>query len=151
MSKNKHFDSRGHEASIRRKKSRNNIQGFSTLSQVTGLPQKSKKHHSSEHSEALKTVKEPEEICALCGEKIENIALAIVNSDGAFVHFDCVINELKEKYHVRENQTVSYLGSGAFGLCEKDGEGKWIIVERVSYEKAEDTKRMKEYVNSLKC
>ncbi len=148
--------SQGKQRPEKKKKNRksseqkNTIQGFSTLSQVSGAPLKSV-HHSKIQVPPPKSVKEPHTICPLCGQKINLISEALTDPKGEFVHFDCVIKELRERYRPRENQTISYVGRGNFALCEKDEENKWTIVERIQYESGESVEKMRSYVESLKA
>ncbi|MCR5732038.1 MAG: hypothetical protein K6G51_03755 [Sphaerochaetaceae bacterium] len=123
--------------------------GFSTLSQVSGLPTKTV-YHSRLQVIPEKSVKEPHVICHICKEKINLISEALTDPSGEYVHFDCVIKELRESYKPRGNQTISYVGRGNFALCEKDENGKWTIIERIPYESGESVEKMKSYVESLK-
>lgn len=123
--------------------------GFSTLSQVSGLPPKTV-FHSRLSVPPEKVVKEPHVICHICKEKIDLISEALTDPSGEYVHFDCAIRTLKESYRPRENQTISYIGRGNFALCEKTEDGKWMIVERIPYESSESNEKMKNYVESLK-
>ena len=50
----------------------------------------------------------------------------------------------------KENQVVSYIGSGNFGLCEKNQDGKWVILKTINYESSEKNKEMKAYIEGLK-
>lgn len=123
--------------------------GFTTLNQVTGVP-KAHSFHSRIPLQNVKTVREPGTACAICGEKIDSIAQAVTSPSGAYVHFDCALEDIRKNYHVHEGQSVSYVGKGAFGICEKDEEGKWHILERIQYESPEANTRFKEYVEEQK-
>lgn len=125
------------------------ISGFSTLSQVAGVPL-ARPYRSNIAVLPVKTVNEPHLTCPVCGEPIEVIAEAMTNAQGAYVHFDCVLNELKASETLTENQTISYLGSGTFGVCEKGEDGKYFIVKRIDYENHEKFSAMKNFVESLK-
>lgn len=125
------------------------LQGFQTLSQVSGVPVKSV-YHSKLSVAPVKSVREPHSICPICSQKINLISEALTDPRGEYVHFDCVIKQLRERYRPRENQTISYVGRGNFALCEKNEEGKWSIVERIQYESGESVEKMRSYVESLK-
>jgi len=125
------------------------LQGFQTLSQVSGAPLKSV-HHSRIPVAPVKSVREPHTICPICGQKINLISEALTDPKGEYVHFDCVIKQLRERYRPRENQTISYVGRGNFALCEKGADGKWSIVERIQYESGESVEKLRSYVESLK-
>ena len=132
-----------------RRASKAPISGFSTLNQVAGVP-KPREHHSSIPVSDPKRVNEPLICCAICGEKIDLIASAMTNPDGGYVHFDCALNRIKEEESLSENQVVSYIGSGNFGVCERDANGSYHIVKTINYESQEKIKAMKEFVESLK-
>lgn len=124
------------------------ISGFSTLSQVSGAPL-TKPYHSSIPVLPPRTVIEPFERCVICGEKIDGIASAFSLPNG-YAHFDCVLERLKQSEHLEENETISYVGSGSFGVCRKDNEGKYTIVRKMDVESKENFQNFKTYVESLK-
>lgn len=132
----------------RKKKQKQTISGFSTLNQVSGVPLV-REHHSNIPVPPPRNVAEPGVICTICNQRIESIASAL-STDSGYVHFDCALDSIKAEERPTENQTVSYIGSGRFGVCEKDENGKWIIVKTIQYESPEKNKAMKEYVEGLK-
>lgn len=132
-----------------KKKVQSAITGFSTLNQVAGVPKPSE-HHSSIPVDTPKRIREPQPVCSYCGKEIENIAEAFTASDGSYVHFDCVISRIKEVERPKEDETVSYIGSGNFALIGKDEEGRYKIIKTIPFETPDKTKAMKEYVESLK-
>ena len=125
------------------------LTGFATLNQVSGVP-KSHPYKSKLQVSPAKIIKEPLVSCSICGETIHNISQAMINPDGSFVHFDCVLEDLKKNHSVHENQTISYIGRGTFALLEKDENGSWSIVERYVYENQESFEKMKAYVEGTK-
>ncbi len=131
------------------KKDDGKLNGFSSLNQVTGVP-KPVVFHSRIPVPPVKVVKEPKESCAICGKTIELIADSLINPKGEFEHFECVLAALNEKYQPREDEKISYIGKGAFGLCAKDENGKWFIKERIPYESKEDNEKMHLFVEGLK-
>lgn len=133
----------------RKNENEGKLQGFTTLNQVTGVP-KSHALHSRIPLQGVRTIKEPGATCVLCGERIENIAEAVSSQNGEFVHFDCVLEDIRKSYHVHEGQSISYVGKGAFGICEKDEEGKWHIIQRIQYESPEANLKLKEFVEEQK-
>ncbi|MCI7607387.1 MAG: CPXCG motif-containing cysteine-rich protein [Spirochaetales bacterium] len=124
------------------------ISGFSTLSQVAGVPLK-RTHHSSLDIPMPKYVSEPYPICPYCGEKIDLIADSFF-VDGEYIHFDCMLSSIKEREVLENNQTISYIGSGAFGVCQKGENGSYTIVKRIEVENKDDSLKMKNYVEGLK-
>ena len=133
----------------KKKKKNSGITGFSTLNQVAGVPKPSE-HHSSIPVDTPKRIREPQPVCSYCGKEIENIAEAFTASDGSYVHFDCVISRIKEAERPKEDETVSYIGSGNFALIGKDEEGRYKIIKTIPFETPDKTKAMKEYIESLK-
>ena len=58
---------------------------------------------------------------------------------------------IKEKEVLEEGQSISYLGSGTFGVCQKSEDGKYTIVKRIEVENKDDSLKMKNYVEGLKA
>lgn len=133
----------------KKKKKNSGITGFSTLNQVAGVP-KPREYRSSLPVETPGTIKEPHPVCSICGNTIMNIAAAFTAPDGSYVHFDCVLDQIKQSEHLGEGETVSYIGSGNFGIIGKDEDGKPVILRRIPYETGERVKAMREYVASLR-
>lgn len=125
------------------------LTGFSTLNQVSGVP-KPHAYKSKIQVAQSKMIKEPLVKCSICGETIQNISQAMFAPDGSFVHFDCVLDNLKKNHNVHENQTISYIGRGTFALLEKGENGSWSIVERYVYENQESYEKMKAFVEGTK-
>ena len=124
------------------------ISGFSTLSQVAGVPVK-KTHHSTLDTPPVKSVQEPHPNCAYCGEPIDLIADSF-SVEGGYAHFDCVLSSIKEREVLEENQTISYLGSGSFGICQKDENGKYSIIKKIEVENKDSGIAIREYIEGLK-
>lgn len=135
--------------SSRKKKNKAAISGFSTLNQVAGVPY-IREHHSNISVLPVKSVNEPNLICPRCNKKIDTIASALTSPSGDYIHFDCALEEIKSEEKPRDGQVVSYIGSGNFGLCEKDESGKWAILKTIQYESSDKNKQIKEYVEGLK-
>ena len=125
------------------------ISGFSTLSQVAGLPQK-RTHHSNLEVPPSKSVQEPHPVCIYCGNPIDLIADSF-SLEGGYAHFECVLSQIKEREVLEENQSISYLGSGSFGICAKDSDGKYTIVKRIEVENKDSGIAMRSFVEGLKA
>ena len=68
---------------------------------------------------AIADVKAREVICPKCGQPITDIASAIADkSTGAPVHFDCVLNQVKQSEPTGENEKVAYIGQGRFAVLQ---------------------------------
>jgi hypothetical protein len=114
------------------------------------LPKKHPVRHSNLPIPEPRMIKEPLPVCPLCGKQVENIAEAITAPDGSYCHFDCVITQLTEQEKPKENQMISYVGSGNFAVVEKGTDGKFTIVKKFEYEKREAFDAMKKYVEASK-
>lgn len=147
-SDSKHYNREKQKKILEQKNIKYQNIGFQTLEEVIGIPPR-----SSFHSEIpLKNptfIEEPVPLCPICNEPIQNIAQSFMDENGECVHFDCVLEYFIDTLNPTENQKVSYIGSGKFGLCEKV-EDKWIILETFIYENDETHKKMIDYVESLK-
>ena len=68
---------------------------------------------------AIQDVKAREIICPKCGQPITDIASAIADkSTGEPLHFDCVLNQVKESEPTDENEKVAYIGQGRFAVLQ---------------------------------
>ncbi len=66
---------------------------------------------------AIQEVKSREIICPKCGQTITDIASAIADkTTGAPVHFDCVLNQVKQSEPTGENEKIAYIGQGRFAV-----------------------------------
>ena len=72
-----------------------------------------------ERNTAIQNVKAREIICPKCGQPITDIASAIADkSTGEPLHFDCVLNQVKEAEPTGENEKVAYIGQGRFAVLQ---------------------------------
>ena len=124
------------------------ITGFSTLSQVAGVPLR-RSFHSSLEIPMPKVVNEPYPICSICGERIDLIADSFFVG-GEYVHFECMLERIKESEVLSDNQNISYLGSGSFGVCQKDENGKYTIIKRIEVENKDEALAIRNYIEGLK-
>ena len=67
-----------------------------------------------------------------------------------FIHFDCMLKRVRDKEHLQEGQSISYIGHGNFAVVEKTEEGRYVIVRTIPVEDDKAYKDMKEYVEALK-
>lgn len=134
------------ERQQRKKRNRNSQRKGNAAPQPAKKPQMK---FSIDSSVYVPKVQEPHVICSICGKGIDAIASAISEPDGSYSHFDCVIQKIKEQYHVEEGQKVSYLGRGVFGIIEMK-DGAFTILDRINYESPESLHQMKNFVESNK-
>lgn len=124
-------------------------QGLNNINQVTGVP-KSHSFHSSIPIPPPKTIREPLPVCPDCNERIQGIAESFSLPDGQFIHFDCMLRRVRDKEHLQEGQSISYIGHGNFAVVEKTEDGRYVIVRTIPVEDDKAYKDMKEYVEALK-
>ncbi len=66
---------------------------------------------------AIQEVKSRDIICPKCGQPITDIASAIADkTTGEPVHFDCVLNQVKQSEPTGENEKIAYIGQGRFAV-----------------------------------
>ena len=57
--------------------------------------------------------------CARCGKPIKDLSAALADKeDGQPVHFDCVLDFLKQTETLHENEAISYIGQGRFAVIK---------------------------------
>ena len=72
-----------------------------------------------ERNTAIQNVKAREIICPKCGQPITDIASAIADkATGVPLHFDCVLNQVKQSEPTGENEKVAYIGQGRFAVLQ---------------------------------
>ena len=72
-----------------------------------------------ERNTAIQNVKAREVICPKCGQPITDIASAIADkATGAPLHFDGVLNQVKQSEPTGENEKVAYIGQGRFAVLQ---------------------------------
>lgn len=71
----------------------------------------------NQHKEAaIREFKSRQIICAKCGQLIQDMTSAISDSEGKPMHFDCVLDSLKEKENMLPGQQMTYIGNGRFAV-----------------------------------
>ena len=71
-------------------------------------------HTGSHHDESSEVF-----TCARCGKPIKDLSAALADkTDGKPVHFDCVLNFLKQNETLQENEAISYIGQGRFAVIK---------------------------------
>jgi hypothetical protein len=78
--------------------------------------------------------------CPHCTLVIEDISSALSDPmSGAPIHFDCVLNILKEREQCSPDETIAYIGQGKFAVVSVDtGENKHFSIRKtIAWEKSE--------------
>ncbi|MCR4580455.1 MAG: hypothetical protein K5681_08915 [Treponema sp.] len=74
-----------------------------------------------ERVKAIQELKGRQVRCAKCGEIITDLASSIADkTSGEPVHFDCVLNQIKETEPTGENDKIAYIGQGRFAVLHYD-------------------------------
>jgi hypothetical protein len=82
----------------------------------------------------------PVPLCAYCGKPITDLHAAMTDkSSGETVHFDCVLERLKESERTEPGETISYIGGGRFGVVHlgEDRAGAFTIKRILEWEDRE--------------
>ncbi|MCR4823048.1 MAG: hypothetical protein K5873_09285 [Treponema sp.] len=97
-----------------------------------------------ENRNAIRAFKENVVTCEVCGQPIADIANAITNrGSGKPVHFDCVITKLAEEEKLEQNDKISYIGQGRFGVLHFDNphDQKHFTIKKIIEWEARDSER----------
>jgi hypothetical protein len=80
--------------------------------------------------------------CPHCSLVIEDISSALTDPmSGAPIHFDCVLDILKERVHCTPGETIAYIGQGKFAVVSVDlGENRHFSIRKtIDWEKSDKT------------
>ena len=83
---------------------------------------------------AINEIKSREIICPKCNMPITDVSSAMADkSTGKPVHFDCVLNQLKENEPVGENEKIAYIGQGRFAVLyyENPRDQKKFVIKKI--------------------
>ena len=70
-----------------------------------------------ERIQSIQEVKARQIVCPYCNQPITDIASAIADkASGAPVHFECVIEKVRQDNPTGENEKVAYIGQGRFAV-----------------------------------
>jgi hypothetical protein len=102
---------------------------------------------------AIQDVKAREIICPKCGQPITDIASAIADkSSGQPLHFDCVLNQVKEAEPTGENEKVAYIGQGRFAVLQYENirdQRHFTIKKIIEWESREQQSQWREELSGL--
>ena len=72
-----------------------------------------------EDEEAIRVFKSKNRpVCSHCGQPIVDMSSAFANREGKELHFDCVLEILSESEKIAEDEKISYIGQGRFGVVK---------------------------------
>lgn len=93
--------------------------------------------------------------CASCGKPITNVSSALVSRDQkGFMHFECVVELIKQEERIVPPQKLVYIGQGDFAIVETSSKKKdFTIIKRIPYENSDMKKfaksEMKNYLHTV--
>ena len=65
---------------------------------------------------AIQEFKSRTVICSKCGKQIPDMTNAISDSEGKPMHFDCVIEKITSSEKIKDDEKITYIGQGRFGI-----------------------------------
>ncbi len=102
---------------------------------------------------AIQDVKAREIICPKCGQPITDIASAIADkSTGQPLHFDCVLNQVKQSEPTGENEKVAYIGQGRFAVLQYENirdQRHFTIKKIIEWENREEQSQWRDELSGL--
>ena len=102
---------------------------------------------------AIQNVKAREIICPKCGQPITDIASAIADkTTGQPLHFDCVLNQVKQSEPTGENEKVAYIGQGRFAVLHYENirdQRHFTIKKIIEWEDREKTSEWRDELSGL--
>ncbi len=113
---------RNNNRNRRFKNNRRNNNRPQQAEQVKRDPRAEQKEQQMAH-EFFKTSEEDIQNCPYCEKPVKFLSTAIhVSGESNPVHFDCILERIQTRENLLENQKVTYLGKGSFGIIEKISE-----------------------------
>ncbi|UTC66082.1 MULTISPECIES: hypothetical protein [unclassified Treponema] len=83
-----------------------------------GQAKKTRPFNGQNREPAFKKIEYPEYTCTKCGEIIQDLSSAIADKEsGLPVHFDCVIEFLKNAEELKTGEEIIYIGNGNFAVA----------------------------------
>lgn len=106
-----------------------------------------------ENQKAIMEIKSRQVICPKCQMPITEISSAMTDKiTGKPMHFDCVLNQLKENERVGENEKIVYIGQGRFAVLYFENprdQRKFVIKKIIEWEDREQKSQWREELSNL--
>lgn len=78
---------------------------------------KNSKNHANKKRFEFKKIEFPAHVCPKCGELIKDVCSALSDkTTGKPVHFDCIIESLKQNEDLKPSEEIIYIGAGNFAV-----------------------------------
>jgi hypothetical protein len=110
------------------------------------------KQDSLNRETAIREFHEAPRTCPRCSEPITDISSALVDSaSGLPIHFDCVLEVLREREDCAPNETIAYIGNGKFAVVVLGTEAgkKFGIRKTIDWEKSDGPPEWRETLTGL--
>jgi hypothetical protein len=80
----------------------------------------------------------PVPTCSICGNPIKDLSSSIADRiSGEIAHFDCVKAKIESNEVLGQDETVSYIGGGRFGVLGKSENSYFTIKKIIEWESTE--------------
>ena len=108
---------------------------------------------ASPKKEVLSKIEWPKVICEKCGKEIKDLNIAISNRNtGNPVHFDCILEFIKNSEEIKANEEVIYIGNGNFAIIAFENpkiRKKFKIVKSIEWEEKNKNYQWKDNIKQL--
>lgn len=106
-----------------------------------------------ENKKAILEIKSRQIICPMCKTPVNDISSALADKiTGKPIHFDCVLNQIKEKEIVGENEKIAYIGQGRFAILYYENprdQKKFVIKKTIEWENREQKSEWRDELSGL--
>lgn len=131
---------------------------------TSGSEDRGEKYHSKKNSprmhstrkkplEPMHKIEWPEHLCEKCGKPITDLTQALSDkSTGEPVHFECILDFLKNSEELKEKEEVVYIGNGNFAIVYFENpriRKKFKIVKLIEWEDRNKTCEWRDEVARL--
>ena len=107
----------------------------------------------TQKKEVFSKIEWPKPICEKCGKEIRDLTTALSDKDsGNPVHFDCILEFIKNSEEIKENEEVIYIGNGNFAIVSFENpkiRKKFKIVKSIEWEEKNRTYQWKDEIKEL--
>ncbi len=107
----------------------------------------------TQKKEVFSKIEWPKPICEKCGKEIRDLTTALSDKNtGNPVHFDCILEFIKNSEEIKENEEVIYIGNGCFAIVSFENpkiKKKFKIVKSIEWEEKNRTYQWKDEIKEL--
>lgn len=95
----------------------------------------------------------PRVVCEKCGKEIKDLNTALSDKNtGNPIHFDCILEFIKDSEEIKENEEVIYIGSGNFAIVTFENpkiRKSFKIVKHIEWEEKNELHAWKDEIKEL--